>query len=140
MLNRIKRIHQTTLYLLLKQFVKFGLVGTVNTILTLTIIYLTVKVMDIHYIIGNGAGYIAGFTNSFILNKIWTFKSRGPVLRESIMFIVIFGICYFVQLMVLMLLIEVLRMDTFISQAVSMVPYTILNFLGNRYITFKNYE
>ena len=120
-----------------RQFIKFGLVGILNTLITLTIIFLFMKVLKASYILSNVVGYILGFINSFILNKIWTFKSKGHVGKESFYFIVIFLVCYSIQLGFLIILKEKLLIKAEYAQIIAMGLYTIMNFTGNKYITFK---
>jgi len=122
---------------ILRQCFTFGTVGIINTALTLGIIYALVEFLGVWYVAGNALGYAAGFINSFVMNKLWTFKSRGPVARESFLFAAVFAACYAVQLGTLLALRKLFAMDTFLSQVISMAPYTALNFLGNRNITFR---
>lgn len=121
----------------IKQFFKFGLVGILNTLITLAVIFLLMHFSPASYVIANAAGYILGFINSFILNKTWTFKSKGPVGKESIGFIIVFAVTYGIQLGVLVYLKENLKVDAHWAQVIAMVFYTGINFLGNKLFTFR---
>jgi putative flippase GtrA len=140
MYNTNNKIIQNKLFSkasVLNQFIKYGLVGIANTIVTLGAIFLLMNVLGVSYIISNAVGYILGFVNSFVLNKIWTFKSKGSLIREATFFIAIFAICYVIQLGCLITFKEFMNIRVEFAQIFSMVVYTILNFIGNRYFTFK---
>ncbi len=121
----------------LVQAVKFGLVGLLNTGITLLIIFILQNLLHINYKAANFTGYLLGFINSFFWNKIWTFNSNGPVQIESILFIAVFGVCYILQLAVLILLKENLKINVNIAQILGMIFYTSISFLGNKFITFR---
>ena len=121
----------------IKQLAKFGIVGVTNTIVTLGTIYLLYTFTPFHYYIINGIGYFLGFANSFILNKIWTFKARGVIYRELLLFVIVFLVSYGVQLSVLHVLKEFLEVNLVAAQIIAMVFYTLTNYTGNRLFTFR---
>jgi putative flippase GtrA len=120
-----------------KQFIKYGLVGILNTIITIIIIFSMMKLLNFSYIFSNAVGFIFGFINSFILNRIWTFKSKKSMGMESLLYIIIFAVSYIFQLILLIVLKEELQVKPEYAQIVSIIFYSILNFSGNKYITFK---
>jgi putative flippase GtrA len=121
----------------LSQLIKYGLVGVLNTLITLCVIFLLRNVFKYPYVIANGTGYILGFINSFILNKIWTFRSKRKLLREISGFIIVFAICYALQLGAASLMIKKMHVFEEIATIVAMILYTGLNFIGNKWIAFR---
>ncbi|HET8843521.1 MAG TPA: glycosyltransferase family 39 protein [Ktedonobacteraceae bacterium] len=70
-----------------RQFLRFGLVGCLNTLIDLLALNCLLRLLPIQdtdmLILINSAAYILGATNSFILNRYWTFRHRGsPDIRE----------------------------------------------------------
>jgi putative flippase GtrA len=140
---------------ILAQAFKYGLVGVINTLLSLVIIWLMTKKAGCSEPFSNFTGYFAGLLNSFFLNRRWTFDSKGKILDSSVKFFIVFAFCYVVQLIVLLLLnkycpdtpplyglfkpaLALLKIDSlFYIQMISMAVYTILGFLINKYYTFK---
>src|SRR3981081_2403532 len=61
---------------LLVQFVKFGIVGVSNTLLTFAVYGLLLKVFGVWYLAASAIGFIAGATNGFLLNRRWTFSGH----------------------------------------------------------------
>jgi putative flippase GtrA len=122
---------------ILKQAVKYGVVGVGNTLLSLFIIWIMMKVLGYSGIVSNVAGYAAGVLNSFIWNKQWTFKSSDAWAGSAIRFGIVFGVCYLLQLGILIHLNANLSIDPYYNQVIAMVFYTVANFLMNKYFTFK---
>lgn len=120
-----------------RQAIKYGIVGLSNTFITLAIIWVMMKLFGCSSVLSNVAGYAAGLVNSFVLNKQWTFKSQAGWTSSAIRFGVVFGICYLLQLGVLLFLNKQLAIDPYYNQLIAMVFYTVINFLMNKFYTFK---
>ncbi|MDR2811256.1 MAG: GtrA family protein [Tannerellaceae bacterium] len=122
----------------IKQIIKYGIVGLGNTLLSLLVIGVMMKVFGYSDVVSNIAGYAVGFVNSFIWNKKWTFKSFDTWQGSVVRFTLVFGICFFLQLQLLLYLnAHLVINDTYYNQIIAMLFYTILNFLLNKYFTFK---
>lgn len=132
------------------QFIKYVVVGCINTAITLIVIFVCKSLLNIDPYIANAIGYVAGLINSFIWNKNWVFKSQKGYSREAIKFIVGFGLCYALQLLVVYLInstefgqyqCDIYGIFTIsgygIATLIGSIVYTIANFVYNRVITFK---
>ncbi len=135
LLNKFK--NNQRLYNFTKQFIKFIVVGILNSLLT----YLTFKILTalflVNDIISIITGYIVGVINSFIFNKIWTFKSKLMSIKEAAFFIIIFFISLLLKIIVYKLLKEKFLLQKDIAFFIGMAVYTSINFLLNKYITFR---
>ena len=120
-----------------RQFFKYGIVGVVNTLITLAAIFILMEFIGVHYVAANAVGYILGFINSFIMNKIWTFESKGNTSKEILSFVLIFLVSYAFQLLLLILIKEKIGISAEIAQVVAMIFYTIISFIGNKSFTFR---
>ena len=58
------------------QFVKFGIVGVSNTLLTFLVYTLLLKVFGVWYLAASAIGFVVGATNGFLLNRRWTFREH----------------------------------------------------------------
>jgi putative flippase GtrA len=139
----------------IKQGIKYGVVGVANTLLTLLIIWLMTKPGNCSETISNLTGYTAGLISSYFLNKQWTFRSAGNWKSSAIRFFGVWAVCYLLQLGLLWLLdhyylenpplygffqplLKVFRVDAlYYNQMVAMVFYTVVNFFINKFYTFK---
>ncbi|HIX27842.1 MAG TPA: GtrA family protein [Candidatus Barnesiella excrementigallinarum] len=134
MLERLKYCDKKTLW----QLIRFGIVGVINTLITLAVIYLLQEVLDVKYTTANLAGYVAGVINSFFWSKLWVFKKlNSNFIREAVLFLISFGVCYGIQFVSLLVLVELLHIPDLWAQLLGMVVYTLCNFIMNRCITFK---
>ena len=133
------------------QFLKYIMVGCLNTGITLGVILGCKSLLGINPYISNAIGYIAGLINSFIWNKNWVFKSQKGYTREALKFAIGFGLCYGLQLLVVYLLNstsfgnyqwDLLGIFTLSGYGVATlfgnIVYTIANFIYNRLITFNH--
>lgn len=121
-----------------KQAIKYGIVGVGNTVITAVVIWVMMKGLGCSDVVSNVVGYAAGVLNSFIWNKQWTFRATGAGWASSaVRFGVVFGICYLLQLGLLMWLNAHLTIDPYYNQLIAMAFYTVINFVMNKLYTFK---
>ncbi|MEG0308653.1 MAG: GtrA family protein [Clostridium sp.] len=88
---------------LIKQFVKFGLVGCIATVIQY-VIYLMLKSLlgiNISYTIGYGVSFIF----NFILSNYFTFKTK-PTKEKGMKFLLAHGINYGLQILLLNVYVE----------------------------------
>lgn len=139
------------------QAIKYGIVGLINTLLTIIVIWVMMylvfqvgkseNVSSMVVTISNITGYIVGLINSFIWNRKWTFQSKNHWGKEFIRFVSAFLICFIPQLFFVNILntytnirfdVKPLVIDhAYTCQLIGIVFYTSLNFLLNKYYTFK---
>lgn len=119
----------------LGQLIKYGAVGVLNTLITALVIYVCQEQWGMSPVASNAIGYAAGLVNSFVFNSRWTFKSAFSW-RNFIGFMLAFGICYVIQLLVLLGLKEVDAIPPYPRQLIAMVVYTGANFLLNKFVVF----
>jgi putative flippase GtrA len=134
--TRVSSFNETVL-VTFRQMVKFGVVGVVNTTITLGLIFLLKDVAGLNYYLANWIGYTAGFINSFTWNKLWTFKGRNHPVLEMVLFAAVFGVSWLLQAGLVYLLKNGIGIHENISTICGMVFYTPVNFTGNKLITFN---
>ena len=114
--------------------VKYLQVGVINTLLTLSIIYVGINVLSIKYNMAYFVGYFIGLINSFVLNKYYTFKSTNKCGGEFFHFVLVFFLSYLLSHLTLVGLIEKLHMNENLSVVISMVIYTVIGYILNKNI------
>ena len=135
------------------QLLKYGVIGVLNTLITLVTFYLLNTRRGLSYGISNVAGYILGVINSFLWNRNWVFKSNDNFRRELLLFVCGFLICLALQLCVSWILLEGLGWKNLpddiipffpmqkagqnIVMILAMVVYTLANYAYNRFVTFR---
>ena len=122
----------------LGRLIRFGLVGVLNTAVGLGTIYLLQNGLGWDYRIANIIGYCLGITTSFIFNRAWTFKSTDTrVARQGVIFLLVVGVCWGMQFLALIVMVETLGISKELAQPLGMVVYTALHYPGNRFIVFR---
>ena len=132
------------------QVVKYCIVGVLNTLVTLGVIYICKSFLGWNLYLSNVLGYVAGVVNSFLCNKSWVFKSDGSYMREAVRFLAGFLVCYLLQLWVVWAITakSIIGHNNFavlgivisgygIATLVGNVVYTLANFVYNRMVTFR---
>jgi putative flippase GtrA len=124
-------------HVLVPQFGRFLLVGAANTLLSLVTILLLSRAAGADYRAANAVGYGVGLVSSFILNRLWTFRSRGTVAPQVWKFLLTFGACYAAQFGLLVLMVDRLHWDPLLSQVAAMAAYTALGYLLSRIVVYR---
>lgn len=120
-----------------KRPIRFVIVGVVNTLVGLGIIYGCKYFLGMGDLAANVAGYAVGLTVSFVLNSSWTFEYRGPQLAAAIRFLAVFAVSYLLNLATVMGLIHLAAVNGYIAQAAGMPVYTVCFYLLSRSYAFR---
>ncbi|ERK32010.1 GtrA family protein [Clostridium intestinale] len=119
-----------------KEFIKFGIVGVSNTLITFVVYNILLK-LGINYLVANIIGYICGMINGFIWSKNWVFR----VSKESKMYFIKFALVNLLSLAVstglLMVLVKKLSFNSTIAQLITTCITVVINYLLNKIYTFK---
>lgn len=82
-------------------FIKYNLIGIMNTLITLLVVWVLHQLLDWNLELSNFLGFVAGGCNSYLCNRIWNFKSSNDKKSEIVRFLVVFICAYGVNLAVL---------------------------------------
>lgn len=133
----------------IEQFIKYCLVGVLNTLVCLGTIFICKSLLGVNPYLSNAIGYCVGVLNSFLWNRSWVFKSNGRFSREAIRFFIGCGVCYLAQLSVVMVLTQShfgsyeFHLPGFvlsgygIATLLGSVVYSLCNFVYNRICVFR---
>jgi putative flippase GtrA len=112
---------------------RFGAVGVLNTLIHFSIFYLLLNIAQWHYLAASLAGFVVAVTNSYVLNKYWTFAARGSgVGSEFVRFLLVSVLALGFNLMCLMVLIDGFDVAPLGAQIVAIVLTLLLNFSANK--------
>jgi putative flippase GtrA len=120
------------------QFVKFGIVGISNTLLTFIVYTILLKVFGVWYIAASAIGFIVGATNGFLLNRRWTFAGHVGDSLTPVRWAVVQAAGLALNLGLLFLLVHDAGLDELVAQALATIVVTVSTFLVNRAWTFKH--
>jgi|GEM_PF-4047944 len=111
---------------------RYLVVGVINTLISFIMIVIFYKWLEFSYNLAYSFGYIIAYCNSFIMNKIFTFKSTDCWKKEFIGFTLVFIISYSISYLILYFVVEIIQVEEFFGIIFSMIIYTILSFLLNK--------
>lgn len=127
-------------------FVRFLIVGLINTFVGLSIMYLLYHFANQSYWISTFIGNSVGAVVSFILNRNFTFKSNGSIQKSIFKFLLVILFCYFISYHLGTLLVDWSikdRMDfsisfqTDLAILLSTAIYTITNYFCQKLFVFR---
>lgn len=120
----------------ISEFVKFALVGLLNTGVDVVVFFLLTR-FGFPYIAAQVVSYSCGAANSYLLNKLWTFRSSGLSYAEAARFAVVNLTSLGISIVALTLLHDSFGLGLASAKAGATVCALAANFLGNKLWVFK---
>src|SRR5437899_3112130 len=110
---------------LLIQFVKFGIVGVSNTLLTFAVYTLLLKAFGVWYLAASAIGFAVGTVNSFLLNRRWTFRGHVGDARTPLRWMVVQGCGLGLNEALLFFWVDTVGLDKLVGQAFAIAVVTV---------------
>jgi putative flippase GtrA len=111
-------------------------VGAFNTVAGLLVIYACKWIFAANDVTANAVGYAVGISLGFQLNRRWTFRSRAGLYGSFSRYLAVLAGAYLVNLAFVMFAVHGLRINSYAAQALGIVPYTVLGYVGSRHFAF----
>ena len=124
---------------IIKEFIKFGVVGAIGTLINIVLLYLLTEKVGIYYMFSAIFSFIIAMTSNFILNKVWTFRERIKLYvgKKYLQFGLVSVSALLVNLFFLYLFTEIFGIYYILSQTLAIGIALIINFIGNKIWTFS---
>jgi putative flippase GtrA len=119
------------------QFLKFGIVGVSNTLITFAVYTLLLKGFGVWYLAASAIGFVVGAINGFLWNRRWTFRGHVGDALTPVRWGIVQGCGLGLNLGLLYLLVHDAGLDKLLGQAFATVVVTVLTFIANRAWTFR---
>ena len=120
------------------QFIKFSLVGVVNTLIHYGVFYGLYQFFDVYHLLASTAGFLFAVSNSYFMNKYWTFKGEGlGGCFEFFRFLMVSVLALFLNLLTMWTLVELLSFYPPVAQLLAIALTLVVNFLGNKFWSFR---
>lgn len=120
------------------QFVKFGIVGVSNTLISLFIYYIFVLISVNLYVVGSIVGFAVSVLNSYYWNNRYVFKKENRNHAKAIFRTYLsYGATGLLSILLLILLVEQLHVSEFAAPIINLIITVPLNFLLNKFWAFK---
>lgn len=118
-------------------FTRFCTVGMGNTLIDFSVFFILVSI-GMPYLVAQILAYLAGMTNSYIWNRLWTFRMKQRVnLQEMARFLFINLASLTIAFLILSYIYEVSGMPLFWSKGIATASGMLVTFIGSRYWVFK---
>jgi len=118
------------------EFIKFALVGILNTGVDVAIFFLLTW-LGIPYVAAQIVSYSCGAANSYLLNKVWTFRSCGLSYAEIVRFAAVNLTSLGISVVVLTLLHDMAGLGLAAAKGGATACALVANFLGNKLWVFR---
>ncbi len=118
-----------------KQFIKFIIIGIINTVNGVIFSYIYSKLLneEIAFIFG----YTSGLIISYLLNSFITFKERIEI-RKFIKFIISSVPNFLIQYLSVLIILNILGMNKLIAYSLSAIIGVPVTYILMKYFTFRN--
>ncbi len=125
----------------LKQFVKFCLIGLINTVIDFSIFFGLTRVFEFfsnHYLFANIFAFFFANLFSFIANKHWTFSNKSTkYTSQYAKFLIVSLFSLLLVQLTLYLSISVFGVWDVYAKIVALFVSVIINYFGSRFWAFK---
>ena len=129
--------------LLDKTFLKFILVGVINTAVGTAVMFAAYDWLGFSYWISSALNYIIGSIVSYFLNKNYTFESKERGWKPIARFVINISVCYLLAygiakpVMKAILSGFTVKFQENMAMLVGMGLFVVLNYFGQRFFAFK---
>lgn len=129
-----------------KKLIKFIIVGILNTVLGMMIMFGLYNFAGLSYWISSAANYILVSIFSFVLNKKFTFQHEGKTVQSGLRFAVNIAACYLLAYGIAKPCVLAIMegcsktVQENIAMVVGMCLFTGFNYLGQRCFVFRERE
>ena len=141
LMDKLKVQSKEELKQLVLQFIKFGLVGVSNTLVSWACYYLFLWINEDLYLVGSVVGTVVSIANAFFWNDKYVFQSaesdRKNKLKRLGKTYVSYGGTSLLGMMLLWLEVHILGLSKVWAPPVNLVVTIPLNFLINKFWTFR---
>lgn len=125
----------------LRQFIKFGIVGVSNTLISLGVYYVVLWFNAEWYLFGNLLGWIVSVANAFYWNNKYVFREDDGGFRKCIKRItrtyLSYGGTFLLSTLLLYCEVDILNWSAEISPVLNLLITIPLNFLLNKFWAFR---
>ena len=123
------------------QFIKFGIVGVSNTLVSFAVYYIFIWIDPKLYLIGSTLGWVVSVANAFYWNNKYVFKGGRPDRRSLLKRLgktyVSYGATFLLTTALLYLEVDRLHWPEALCPPLNLLITIPLNFLLNRFWAFQ---
>jgi putative flippase GtrA len=126
------RIFQNALF---KQISRFLIVGSGSTIISYSTFFIALRFFEFHYLIANICGFIPGVIFNYYLNRRWSFNFQEK--DRFFKYLILYLSSLALTSILLWLFVESFKLLPEIANIVTIILVTLVNFLGVKFVVFR---
>ena len=128
-------------FALVWQFIKFGIVGFSNTLISLAVYYILVF-FGWNYLLANTMGFLISVCNAFFWNYRYFFKDKTEtsIPKSFSKVFITYGISYLVSTFLIWLMVDIMHISEWLAPLIRLVVTVPLNFVLNKLWAFRKRE
>ena len=116
------------------QFIKFGIVGVSNTLISLGIYYIFLWINESLYMWGYVVGFGISVLNAYFWNRKYVFKASGNnAFRAMLKTYVSYGFTFLLGLVLIKLMVDAMGIHKTIAPIINLLVTIPLNFVLNKF-------
>lgn len=123
---------------MIKQFIKFGIVGVSNTAISLGIYYLFTYIDKDWYLIGNTVGFFVSVVNAYYWNNKYVFhKTQQGNTKPFLKTLICYGSTFLLGTGLLFVMVHLWNISEVVAPLLNLLITIPLNFLLNKFWALK---
>lgn len=124
-------------YPVLKQVVKFGIVGASNIFVDVLVYWLLTRFGGLYYIAAATISFLTANIWSYFWNRRWTFHDRNrAIIRQYFKFLAANIIAILLNLLLLFVFVDFFNFNDLISKIIASIVVGLVNFIINKIWAF----
>lgn len=117
------------------QFLKFLVVGVLNTIIFLVVYYLLLN-LGVNYIVSNISGFLVSILNAYFLNSKYVFLKNNNA-KNFLKVFMVYGTTTILSTLLLYLMVDIIKISDKIAPLINLCITTPTNFYLNKFWAFN---
>lgn len=121
-----------------KQIGKYLITGFTAFGIEYSLYLLFISLLNVYYVLASVIVYSIVFWFSFMINRIWTFKSKGPIHNQLLKYSMLFAFnLIFSNIVLMYFLTDFIGITPYFSPFIKMAFVVCWNFLFYKFVIFK---
>ena len=118
---------------LVKQLIRFGIVGVIATIIDYVILYLLTEYLDVYYLMSSTISFIISLIVNYLLSIYWVFAvKKKQTIKEVMLFIILSVIGLIVNQLILYIGTNIFNLYYMMSKLIATILVMIYNFITRK--------
>lgn len=119
------------------RFARYLVAGALNTAWGYLVIFGLMYLVGLSPEASNVGGYLVGLVTSYLLNRAFTFRTRGLKGPEFARFLFFFAVAFGANFAMLKVLLDTFAVDPALAQILAGVVYVLVSYALNRSFVFR---